>query len=107
MNVFIHLRSVSSLSNPCSKLVLLLASNQTQHPSLDAFASTEAIQCTEIYEFVQRLGNKDYHMPYLQVQQYSNHVLQTHNNLSISILARISFELKQFQKSSLTNFWFI
>ena len=99
MNVCgIHLHSVSSLSNPCSKLVLLLASNQTQHPSLDAFASTEAIQCTEIYEFVQRLGNKDYHMPYLQVQQYNNHVLQTHNNLSISILARISFELKQFQK---------
>ena len=35
--------------------------------SVDEFATNEAIQCTEIYEFVQRLGNNDFEMPTLQV----------------------------------------
>ena len=34
---------------------------------MEQFATTEAIQCTEIYEFVQKLGNKDFEMPFLQV----------------------------------------
>ena len=36
--------------------------------NLEHFATTEAIQCTEIYEFVQKLGNKLFEMPFLQVQ---------------------------------------
>ena len=55
-----------SFSSPTAKLVLLLAS-AAGAGSIEEFATTEAIQCTEIYEFVQRLGNKDYHMPFLQV----------------------------------------
>ena len=50
-------------SSPTAKLVLLLAS-AAGAGSIEEFATTE---CTEIYEFVQRLGNKDYHMPFLQV----------------------------------------
>ena len=54
-----------SFSNKTAKLVLLLSSPTDL--SLQQFASIEAIQCTEIYEFVQKLGNKDYSMPFLQV----------------------------------------
>ena len=54
-----------SFSNKTAKLVLLLSSPTDR--SLEQFASIEAIQCTEIYEFVQKLGNKDYSMPFLQV----------------------------------------
>ena len=54
-----------SFSNKMAKLVLLLSSPADL--SLGQFASIEAIQCTEIYEFVQKLGNKDYSMPFLQV----------------------------------------
>ena len=54
-----------SFSNKTAKLVLLLSSPTDL--SLLQFASIEAIQCTEIYEFVQKLGNKDYSMPFLQV----------------------------------------
>ena len=35
--------------------------------SLEQFATTEAIQCTEIYEFVQRLASKENELPHLQV----------------------------------------
>merc|ERR1719158_654522 len=38
-------------SNKCAKLVLLLSSASTGDKTLDQFATTEAIQCTEIYEF--------------------------------------------------------
>jgi len=55
-------------SNKCAKLVLLLSS--VADKTLDQFATTEAIQCTEIYEFVQKLGNKDFEMPYLQPYKY-------------------------------------
>ena len=55
-----------TLTSPTAKLVLLLSS-AAGAANIEAFATTEAIQCTEIYEFVQRLGNKDYHMPFLQV----------------------------------------
>ena len=34
--------------------------------NLEQFATTEDIQCTEIYEFVQKLGNKEFKMPFLQ-----------------------------------------
>ena len=57
-------------SNKCAKLVLLLSSASTGDKTLDQFATTEAIQCTEIYEFVQKLGNKHYQMPYLQVKDF-------------------------------------
>ena len=36
--------------------------------NLEQFDTTEAIQCTEIYEFVQKLGKKEFEMPFLQVQ---------------------------------------
>ena len=55
-----------TLTSPTAKLVLLLSS-AAGAANIETFATTEAIQCTEIYEFVQRLGNKDYHMPFLQV----------------------------------------
>jgi hypothetical protein len=35
--------------------------------NLEQFTNTEAIQCTVIYEFVQKLRNKEFEMPYLQV----------------------------------------
>ena len=50
----------------CSQLVLLLSS--VADKTLEQFATTEAIQCTEIYEFVQKLGNKEFEMPSLQVK---------------------------------------
>ena len=34
---------------------------------LKQFATTEAIQCMGIYKFVQKLGNKELEMPFLQV----------------------------------------
>ena len=61
-----------TFSNKMAKLVLLLSSPADQ--SLEQFASIEAIQCTEIYEFVQKLGNKEYSMPFLQVgRKYASH----------------------------------
>ena len=61
-----------TFSNKMAKLVLLLSSPADQ--SLEQFASIEAIQCTEIYEFVQKLGNKEYSMPFLQVgHKYASH----------------------------------
>ena len=51
------------------QLVLLLSS--VADKTFEEFASTEAIQCTEIYEFVQKLGNKDFEMPFLQVYWYN------------------------------------
>ena len=47
------------------QLVLLLSS--VADKNLEQFATTEAIQCTEMYEFVQKLGNKEFVMPFLQV----------------------------------------
>lgn len=47
-----------------SKLVLLCSSVGDKR--VDEFATNEAIQCTEIYEFVQKLGNQDYEMSTLQ-----------------------------------------
>ena len=62
-----------TLTSPTAKLVLLLSS-ATGATNIEAFATTEAIQCTEIYKFVQRLGNKDF----LQVQnQCLNHCIHT------------------------------
>ena len=46
-------------------MVLLCAA--AGEKTVDEFASNEAIQCTEIYEFVQKLGNQEYEMPTLQV----------------------------------------
>ena len=36
--------------------------------SVQEFATNEAIQCTEIYEFVQKLGSPEFEMPTLQVR---------------------------------------
>lgn len=47
-----------------SKLVLL--GSTVGEKSVEAFATNEAIQCTEIYEFVQKLGNQQFEMPTLQ-----------------------------------------
>ena len=48
------------------QLVLLLSAMSEQ--PLEQFATTEAIQCTEIYEFEQRLASKEYELPHLQVR---------------------------------------
>jgi hypothetical protein len=53
-----------TFSKKSSKLVLLCAA--VGDKSVEDFASNEAIQCTEIYEFVQKLGNHEYEMPTLQ-----------------------------------------
>ena len=73
-----------TFSNKCSKLVLLLSSAGDQ--SLEQFASTEAIQCTEIYEFVQKLGNKHYQMPFLQVNQNFTNEIQYLKHSSFAAL---------------------
>jgi len=53
-----------TFSKKTSKLVLLLS--MPGEKTVDEFATNEAIQCTEIYEFVQKLGNPDFEMPTLQ-----------------------------------------
>merc|ERR1719334_1102971 len=57
-----------TFQNKCAKLVLLLSS--ANENNIEQFATTEAIQCTEIYEFVQKLGNKEFEMPFLQPYKY-------------------------------------
>ena len=42
------------------KLVLFLSS--VADKNMEKFDTTEAIQCTEIYEFVQKLGKKEFKM---------------------------------------------
>jgi hypothetical protein len=51
-----------------SKLVLLGA--QAGDVGLQQFATTEAIQCTEVFEFVQRLADPQFSMPTLQPYKY-------------------------------------
>jgi hypothetical protein len=51
-----------------SKLVLLGA--QAGDLTLQRFATTEAIQCTEVFEFVQRLADPQFSMPSLQPYKY-------------------------------------
>ena len=52
-----------TLNSPTTKLLSFAAGAAY----IEAFSTTAAIQCTEIYEFVQWLGNKDYQMPFIQV----------------------------------------
>ena len=42
--------------------------------SLQRFATTEAVQCTEVWEFVQRLGDPAFSMPTLQPYKYMHAV---------------------------------
>ena len=42
--------------------------------SLQRFATTEAVQCTEVWEFVQRLGDPSFSMPTLQPYKYMHAV---------------------------------
>lgn len=51
-----------------SKLVLLGSSHQTL--PFEEFASNEAIQCTEIYEYSQSLANAGYMLPHLQAYKF-------------------------------------
>ncbi|XP_077541222.1 protein transport protein Sec16B-like [Haemaphysalis longicornis] len=51
-----------------SKLVLLGSGHQML--PFKAFASSEAIQCTEIYEYCQSLACADYVLPHLQVYKF-------------------------------------
>ncbi|XP_075534437.1 uncharacterized protein LOC142568320 isoform X1 [Dermacentor variabilis] len=51
-----------------SKMVLLGSSHHTL--SFEEFASNEAIQCTEIYEYSQSLANAGYMLPHLQVYKF-------------------------------------
>ncbi|XP_023234695.1 protein transport protein Sec16A-like [Centruroides sculpturatus] len=56
-----------SYSNKSSKLVLLGSSNLLP---FQQFASNEAIQCTEIYEYAQTLANPEYVLPHLQAYKF-------------------------------------
>ncbi|KAL1424404.1 hypothetical protein MTO96_020191 [Rhipicephalus appendiculatus] len=51
-----------------SKMVLLGSSHQTL--SFEEFATNEAIQCTEIYEYSQSLANAGYMLPHLQTYKF-------------------------------------
>ncbi|BFZ20597.1 hypothetical protein BsWGS_23637 [Bradybaena similaris] len=53
--------------NKTSKLVLIGSSHNL---SLEEFATNEAIQCTEVYEYAQALGNPTYCLPHLQIYKY-------------------------------------
>ena len=81
-----------TLNFPTTKLVLLL-SFAAGAAYIEAFATTAAIQCTEIYEFVQWFGNKDYQMPFIQVwnQDYEPKTLT------------LQLPLHFFSRCSLTN----
>ncbi|XP_077501089.1 uncharacterized protein LOC144111913 isoform X10 [Amblyomma americanum] len=57
-----------SYSCKSSKLVLLGSSHQTL--LFEEFASNEAIQCTEIYEYSQSLANAGYMLPHLQAYKF-------------------------------------
>uniref|UniRef100_A0A1E1X407 Protein transport protein sec16 n=1 Tax=Amblyomma aureolatum TaxID=187763 RepID=A0A1E1X407_9ACAR len=57
-----------SYSCKSSKLVLLGSSHQTL--PFEEFASNEAVQCTEIYEYSQSLANAGYMLPHLQVYKF-------------------------------------
>jgi hypothetical protein len=46
---------------------LVLLCSAVGDKNVEEFATNEAIQATEIYEFVQLLGNHEYEMPTLQV----------------------------------------
>ncbi|ESO98713.1 hypothetical protein LOTGIDRAFT_231137 [Lottia gigantea] len=50
-----------------SKIVLIGSSHNL---SLDEFATNEAIQCTEIYEYAMSLGNTSFVLPHLQVFKF-------------------------------------
>ena len=67
---------------------MLLLSFAAGAAYIEASAITAAIQFTEIYEFVQWLGNKDYQMPFIQVwnQDYEPKTLKRYNFISISFL---------------------
>ncbi|XP_067141411.1 uncharacterized protein Sec16 isoform X3 [Centruroides vittatus] len=56
-----------SYSSKSSKLVLLGSSNLLP---FQQFASNEAIQCTEIYEYAQTLANPEYVLPHLQAYKF-------------------------------------
>ncbi|XP_049269869.1 uncharacterized protein LOC119390134 isoform X1 [Rhipicephalus sanguineus] len=51
-----------------SKIVLLGSSHHTL--SFEEFATNEAIQCTEIYEYSQSLANAGYMLPHLQTYKF-------------------------------------
>ena len=59
--------------------------------SVEEFATNEAIQCTEIYEFVQQLGNHEYEMPTLQVRQVENQGSASILAVSLNILTRFRY----------------
>ena len=59
--------SLGYYSNKSSKLVLLSSSASL---SFDAFATNEAIQCTEIYEYARQLANADYVIPSFQSYKF-------------------------------------
>ena len=63
MSVCVFLTTAGYYSNKSSKLVLL--SSSAAQP-FDVFATSEAIQCTEVYEYARQLANADYVIPSFQ-----------------------------------------
>ena len=50
--------------------IYLFFSPQVGDLTVDQFARTEAIQCTEVFEFVRRLADPDFCMPSLQPYKF-------------------------------------
>merc|ERR1719508_504742 len=57
----------SKINRKCAKLVLLLS---VSDKNMEQFAVIEAVQFTEIFESVQKLGNEEFEMPRLQPYNY-------------------------------------
>ncbi len=55
-----------STSTSNNKLVLIGADRTAADITFDTFASNESIQCTEVFEYVQKLSNPDFSMASLQ-----------------------------------------
>ncbi|XP_070176214.1 protein transport protein Sec16A-like isoform X2 [Littorina saxatilis] len=56
-----------SFSKKSSKLVLIGANHNLP---LDEFANSKAVQCTEVYEYAQSLGNSKFSLPKFQVYKF-------------------------------------
>ena len=88
-------------------MVLLCAA--AGEKTVDEFASNEAIQCTEIYEFVQKLGNQEYEMPTLQVgeEKVDEKKLKGHILLTVSQIPPFLKSVKGKERGKRSNFSFI
>ncbi|XP_013096813.2 uncharacterized protein LOC106080064 isoform X1 [Biomphalaria glabrata] len=59
--------SFGTFNKKTSKLVLIGSSHNL---SMEEFATNEAIQCTEVFEYAQMLGNAGFFLPHFQLYKY-------------------------------------